>query len=187
MPTPVGHFGIANVFGLCDMHGNLWEWCLDHHHNTYEGAPIDGSAWIDLEAKEKVPRILRGGSWYSDPRQCRSAHRSVGGIYEFEDSIIGFRVVCVAPTQARRTSEKIKVNEQDHLGFKVQKLLSLACQEGFQDRTIAQQLQISEAEVRALWEESYKILDIDIDAEKADGRNLRVTCCLRAQQRGLIE
>ena len=44
--TPVGTFP-ANRFGLKDMIGNVWEWCLDNWHASYEGAPTDGSAWIE--------------------------------------------------------------------------------------------------------------------------------------------
>ena len=44
--TPVGTFP-ANRFGLKDMNGNVWEWCLDSWHASYEGAPTDGSAWIE--------------------------------------------------------------------------------------------------------------------------------------------
>jgi len=89
--TPVDHFGIANAFGLCDMHGNVWEWCLDHWHNNYIGAPNDGSAW--LTGYESARRVLRGGSWVSNPSNCRCASRfkrlpGVDNIY------FGFRVVC---------------------------------------------------------------------------------------------
>ena len=59
--TPVGSFP-ANAWGLQDMHGNVWEWCLDHKHNSYEGVPTDGSAWLDWEAGEDSNRLLRGGS-----------------------------------------------------------------------------------------------------------------------------
>ena len=92
-PTPVGSFP-ANAFGLYDMHGNVWEWCADHWHSNYEGAPIDGSAWINSEAKDNTPRLLRGGSWRNNPRECRSACRSydIPG-YSFFN---GFRVVCSA-------------------------------------------------------------------------------------------
>ncbi|KAM3097831.1 formylglycine-generating enzyme family protein [Phormidesmis sp. 146-12] len=94
--TSVGQFGFANGFGLCDMHGNVWEWCEDHRHSDYEGAPVDGSAWIDPEAGEDASRVLRGGSWLFDPGNCRSATRyddAAGG----RSYLVGFRVVCSAP------------------------------------------------------------------------------------------
>jgi formylglycine-generating enzyme required for sulfatase activity len=72
--TAVGTFP-ANSFGLYDMHGNVWEWCLDHFHDSYEGAPADGSAWVDTKAKKNANRILRGGSWFGYPGRCRSAYR----------------------------------------------------------------------------------------------------------------
>ena len=109
--TPVGSFEVANAFGLYDMHGNVWEWCADPWHDSYDGAPTDGTVWdkncndnryqssIDLlvnsEEKDNQARLLRGGSWYSNPRNCRSACR-----YYFAPGIdyyaFGFRVVCVA-------------------------------------------------------------------------------------------
>ncbi|WP_427157197.1 SAV_2336 N-terminal domain-related protein [Aliinostoc sp. HNIBRCY26] len=95
----VGSFGVANAFGLCDMHGNVWEWCLDDSYKSYEGAPEDGSAWSDdnnnLYQKQGVA-VLRGGSWLNYPGNCRSASRS---IYDRASRghfniIAGFRVVC---------------------------------------------------------------------------------------------
>jgi formylglycine-generating enzyme required for sulfatase activity len=88
--TIIGTFTGANAFGLLDMHGNVWEWCLDSWHETYHEAPQDGSAWED---QEPFYRVLRGGAWYCLPGLCRSAQRhwnqpNVGGIG------IGFRVVC---------------------------------------------------------------------------------------------
>ena len=90
--NPIGEFP-PNVFGLYDMHGNVWEWCLDHWHDNYDGAPTDGSAWLTDD--EKASRVNRGGSWLNDPRACRSACRinfDPGG----RDNLIGFRVVCEA-------------------------------------------------------------------------------------------
>jgi formylglycine-generating enzyme required for sulfatase activity len=89
--TPVNHFEHANVFGLCDMHGNVWEWCQDHYHNNYEGAPTDGSAWITED--ENANRVLRGGSWFNSPRNCRSACRSYYNAPDDRYSDVGFRVV----------------------------------------------------------------------------------------------
>ncbi len=62
-----------NPWGLYDMHGNVWEWVQDKYHGNYEGAPPDGSAWEDGDSSK---RVLRGGSWFSDARHCRSASRS---------------------------------------------------------------------------------------------------------------
>jgi formylglycine-generating enzyme required for sulfatase activity len=91
--TVVGSFP-ANAFGLCDMHGNVWEWCQDHWHDNYEGAPTDGSAWVTGD--EGSNRILRGGSWLDCPWVCRSAYRySTSPDYAVYN--IGFRVICLAP------------------------------------------------------------------------------------------
>jgi formylglycine-generating enzyme required for sulfatase activity len=76
------------------MHGNVWEWCADHWHPNYLGAPDDGSSWIDPNADEYEIRLLRGGSWFSFPGLCRSAYR-----FNFHPGsqryIVGFRVCCL--------------------------------------------------------------------------------------------
>ena len=96
--TPVGMFP-ANAWGLHDMHGNVWEWCLDEWHDSYEGAPTDGRAWLDAAEREKSKesvkiKLLRGGSWNFVPGDCRSAFRDLSlpdDAYDF----VGFRVVCL--------------------------------------------------------------------------------------------
>ena len=92
--TPVDQFGIANAFGLCDMHGNVWEWCLDHWHDNYEGAPTDGNAWLSDD--ETSRRVARGGSWIDLPGYCRSACRDYLTPV-FRNYTVGFRVICSAP------------------------------------------------------------------------------------------
>jgi formylglycine-generating enzyme required for sulfatase activity len=88
--TEVGNFS-PNAFGLYDMHGNVWEWCLDHWHKNYGGAPTDGSAWTT--GGENQSRLLRGGSWRSNPQHCRSADRA-GNVPDYGSNSLGFRVVC---------------------------------------------------------------------------------------------
>ncbi|MDZ8080022.1 MAG: SUMF1/EgtB/PvdO family nonheme iron enzyme [Nostoc sp. DcaGUA01] len=73
--TPVGSINTPNAFGLYDMHGNVWEWCADSWHENYESSPIDGSVWINQVDNDNQTRLLRGGSWNDDPRNCRSACR----------------------------------------------------------------------------------------------------------------
>jgi formylglycine-generating enzyme required for sulfatase activity len=92
--TAVGSFGVANNFGLYDMHGNVWELCQDDWHSDYEGAPIDGSAWLSSEENNNG-KLLRGGSWYNYPELCRSAYRAYDNL-DFNNYYIGFRVVCSA-------------------------------------------------------------------------------------------
>ena len=85
--APVASYS-ANAFGLYDMHGNVWEWTQDCWNGSYKGAPSDGTAWLSGECGE---RVLRGGSWYSDPNNLRSASRgrySAGN----RSSSIGFRL-----------------------------------------------------------------------------------------------
>ncbi|NJP12609.1 MAG: formylglycine-generating enzyme family protein [Cyanobacteria bacterium CRU_2_1] len=91
--TDVGSFP-PNAFGFSDMHGNVWEWCLDHWHENYKNAPTDGSAW--LTDNNNAGRVIRGGSWNYDPRYCRSAYRLRSNPDDRYD-ILGFRVVCVLP------------------------------------------------------------------------------------------
>ena len=69
--APVGSFS-ANAYGLHDVHGNVWEWVDDCWNEGYTGAPSNGSAW---ESGDCTGRVLRGGSWFSNPRFLRSANR----------------------------------------------------------------------------------------------------------------
>ena len=85
--APVGSFP-ANPWGLHDMHGNIWEWVQDCWHNSYEGAPADGSAWTSGDCSR---RVIRGGAWDHDAGDLRSANRS-RYVRTDRDGNIGFRL-----------------------------------------------------------------------------------------------
>ncbi|MCY3024062.1 MAG: bifunctional serine/threonine-protein kinase/formylglycine-generating enzyme family protein [Planctomycetota bacterium] len=82
--VPVGSYA-ANLWGLYDMHGNVWEWCQDWYGEYAPGAATDPKGAADGDA-----RVCRGGSWDDAPDQRRSAHRSANYPYNQHDDF-GFR------------------------------------------------------------------------------------------------
>jgi formylglycine-generating enzyme required for sulfatase activity len=78
-----------NAWGLCDMTGNVWEWCEDDWHDNYMGAPANGTAWVD--SPRGSSRLVRGGSYVFDGGYCRSSRRFTGGPSGAGNSI-GFRL-----------------------------------------------------------------------------------------------
>jgi formylglycine-generating enzyme required for sulfatase activity len=80
-----------NPWGLYNMHGNVWEWCEDAWHDNYQGAPVDGIPWNGKSSQNNF-HVLRGGSWFDNPPDCRSAARnSYHRNYDSRD--IGIRLV----------------------------------------------------------------------------------------------
>ena len=70
-PLKVGSFK-PNPFGLYDMGGNIHQWVADCWHNNYQGAPSDGSAWVENDC---LSRVIRSGSWKNDPSYVRPSNR----------------------------------------------------------------------------------------------------------------
>jgi eukaryotic-like serine/threonine-protein kinase len=90
--TVVGTFP-PNSFGLYDLYGNVWEWCLDTWHANYDKAPNDGSAWVDKI--DHNYRVVRGGSWSDDPASCHTANRHKYAP-DTKANNIGFRIALLA-------------------------------------------------------------------------------------------
>jgi len=70
-PLKVGSFK-PNPFGLYDMGGNIHQWVADCWHENYQGAPSDGSAWVENDC---LSRVIRSGSWKNDPSYVRPSNR----------------------------------------------------------------------------------------------------------------
>jgi formylglycine-generating enzyme required for sulfatase activity/V8-like Glu-specific endopeptidase len=91
--VPVDQFK-PNVWGLYNVHGNVWDWTADCWNDSHEGNPADGSArWVG----DCKLRVIRGGAWNSSPGRLRAAHRS-RWLATSRDPTVGFRVArSVAP------------------------------------------------------------------------------------------
>jgi formylglycine-generating enzyme required for sulfatase activity len=113
--TPVRMFP-ANAWGLHDIHGNVWEWCLDSVCSSYEGGPYDGSAWVDSQAPNGQERVTRGGSWSMPPKLSRSAFRSSspfkGNVTDGPYDDAGFRVVCLPKSVSGMKPDDQELNQE---------------------------------------------------------------------------
>ena len=79
----------ANAYGIFHMSGNVAEWCEDRWHTDYEGAPADGSAWLDGDDNR---RVIRGGGWDTEPYASRTYDRDAKKA-STEDDEVGLRLV----------------------------------------------------------------------------------------------
>jgi formylglycine-generating enzyme required for sulfatase activity len=70
-PSKIGGFK-PNPFGLYDMGGGVDQWVEDCWHKNYQGAPTDGSAWVESQCSMHV---IRSGSWRNDVRYVRPSNR----------------------------------------------------------------------------------------------------------------
>jgi eukaryotic-like serine/threonine-protein kinase len=89
--TTVGSFP-ANLFGLYDMHGNLYEWCLDEWQDNYKNTPTNGRSKGVQSRNSEIDRVLCGGSCFHFASSCRSASRIYSAVSDRYENY-GLRVV----------------------------------------------------------------------------------------------
>ena len=77
---------LPNAWGLYDMHGNVWEWCMDRYGSYRSGRDVRS-----VDPSSESVRVFRGGGWSSGARGCRSAERN-WRLTDFAGSFIGFRL-----------------------------------------------------------------------------------------------
>jgi hypothetical protein len=105
-PLPVGSLP-PNRWGLHEMHGNVWEWCADTWHDSYEGAPTNGSAWVHPDSDPGAAyRVIRGGSWFDVARSVRAACRRLINPSRRND-FIGFRCARVQAASTASGAEQV--------------------------------------------------------------------------------
>ncbi|MCA9469586.1 MAG: SUMF1/EgtB/PvdO family nonheme iron enzyme, partial [Nitrospira sp.] len=80
-----------NDLGFYDMSGNVREWVEDCLHETYEGAPSDGTAWRETGGGYCDLHVARGGSWISEPEDLRTSGRYRVNA-TIKNDLIGFRL-----------------------------------------------------------------------------------------------
>ena len=91
---------LPNCWGLCDCHGNVWEWCLDWY--------IEDQTQNELEARKKpgyrLFRVFRGGCWSTPPKSCRSSSR---GCFtpDYASGALGFRITILRPQLRQKPLE----------------------------------------------------------------------------------
>ncbi len=85
-----------NGLELYDMSGNVFEWVEDCVHSNYNGAPRDGSAWLEANGGNCEARVVRGGSWGDGPGHLRASLRT-GSYAGNRGGSIGFRLAQDTP------------------------------------------------------------------------------------------
>ena len=104
-PWVNGSSGLVNRWGLAEMHGQLYEWCEDawHPNPLGEGHSANGEPWreedrdlVRRESGQRGWKLLRGGSWFNNPHNCRAAAR-VSNSPDDVNASIGLRPCCPSP------------------------------------------------------------------------------------------